>query len=99
MTAQQIPVWLSQPEPAKIQCTFVGRGLGKEEYSVQFIGNGESYTAFVPSVYIDPATKQMDILIVAEVGDEFLIDLPVDTLTSGTRIRIPKLAEELIFQS
>mgnify|MGYP001091052303 CR=1 FL=1 len=98
MVSQKIPIWQLEPIPAKIQCTLVTKGLHKDEYSVQFIGDGESFTAFVPSAYVDVANKRIMVSVVAEFDDNYLIDLPVDTLTSGPRIRLPKTSKVLILQ-
>ena len=65
------------------------RGPQPHELTIQFKINGDEFKAFVPDVYVYQAAKTLAGFIVADYGDSWLIDIPTETLTSGSRIRVP----------
>ena len=84
----QIPTWRTEPELVWIRCKAIKEGTKPEEIIVQFRVNGDEYTAFVPSQFVNPEIPALQGLIVADYGDSWLVDLPTETLTSGSRIRV-----------
>ena len=94
----ETPEWISPPQPGELACTYVGKGLAFMEHTVQFIVDGRTYTSFVPEDTVDAEKKTMSVRVVGSLKDgSYLIDLPSDTLTSGTRLKIQKGAPELIY--
>ena len=93
----ETPEWFSPPRPGALTCTYVGEGTALPEHTVQFMVDGRSYTSFVPVGAVDAERKRMRVSIVGLLKDRsYLIDLPSDTLTSGTRLKIKEGAPELI---
>lgn len=86
---QMVPQWRLQPEPVRIRCQLITTGPQTNELIVQFKVNGDEFTAFVPEQFVDQLNKTMAGLIVADFGDSWLIDIPSETLTSGSRILVP----------
>ena len=84
----QLPEWRNQPELIWIRCNTVNKVEQNKEYVVQFKTNGGEYTAFVPEQFIDDKISGLKAYIVADIGDSCLVDIPVETLTSGSRIRL-----------
>jgi hypothetical protein len=66
----------------------VGRGMFSEERTVAFQANGTRYTLIVDERDVrDDHT--MDVRVVAKGEREALIDLPRETFTTGSRVRVP----------
>ena len=86
---QMIPNWRPEPKLVWIKCQVIKDGSHPTELIVQFKVNGKEYMAFVPDHYVDREISGLQGLIVADYGDSWLIDLPTETLTSGSRIRVP----------
>lgn len=84
----QVPIWRDEPEPVWVICQLIKESTQPGEMVVQFRNNGDEYTAFVPKKFIDIENKRLQAIIVAEIDDSWLVDIPVETLTSGSRIRI-----------
>ena len=94
----EIPEWISPPQPGELVCTYVGKGLAYMEHTVQFMIDGRTYTSFVPEDTVDADRRTLAVRVVGSLNDgSYLIDLPSDTLTSGTRLKIQKDAPELIY--
>ena len=85
----QIPTWRPEPELVWIRCQAIKEGNQPKEVIVQFKVNGDEYTAFVPLQFVNLGMSALQGLIVADYGDSWLIELPTETLTSGSRIRVP----------
>ena len=96
----EIPKWISPPRQGTLRCIYVGEGSTSMEFTVQFKVNGHTYTSFVPTEAIDQKKKEMSIHVIGSLSDgSYLVDLPSDTLISGTRIKVPKDDPELIHDS
>lgn len=93
---QMIPTWRPEPERVLIRCQFVKKGSRPEELIVQFKVNGDEYTAFVPDHLVDIDIPGLQALIIGDYGDSLLIDLPTETLTTGSRIRVPQSEKEAV---
>lgn len=94
----ETPRWITPPQLGKIVCTYVGRSDLDGEHTVQFEVNGRSYISFVLTEVVDTEEKLMNVSVVGSLSDgSYLIDLPSDTLTSGTRLKVKKGAPELIY--
>jgi hypothetical protein len=89
----KIPEWIAPPKEIKIRCEKITE-LGDSKELMIFIKiNGEDLTAFIPPTMdfvINMVEKTVKAILVAKFNDDYLVDLPVETLTSGPRIRIPK---------
>ena len=84
----QVPAWRPEPEQVWIRCQQINNGTYAGELVAQFKVNGDEFTTFVPEKYVDKTNKLLRALIVADFGDSWLIDIPAETLTSGSRIRV-----------
>ncbi|MCY4623395.1 MAG: hypothetical protein OXC99_00065 [Chloroflexi bacterium] len=88
MTTLKIPRWRTQPQQVWVNCQLI-RDLGRdEEFVVHFIANGEHYISFVPKRFVNATARLLQGLIVADVEGGLLVDIPVETLTSGPRILV-----------
>ena len=58
------------------------------ELVVQFKVNGNQVTSFVSGHFVDTVNNRLQGIIVADFGDSWLIDIPAETFTSGSRIRV-----------
>ena len=89
--------WISPPRQGALQCIYVGDDESSIEFPVQFKVNGHIYTSFVPAEAVDLNKKRISIHIIGSLKDgSYLIDLPSDTLTSGTRLKVRRDDLELI---
>ena len=87
MSIPKVPQWRDEPEPVWINCGDV-RSLRDEEFLVSFNANGKDFISFVPSRFIDPDKRLLQAVIIADVDEGLLVDIPVETLTSGPRILV-----------
>lgn len=93
----EVPKWISPPRPGALKCTYVGDDKSSIEFPVQFKVNGHTYTSFVPPEAVDLDNESILIHIIGSLEDgSYLIDLPSDTLTSGTRLTIHKDDPQLL---
>lgn len=82
----RVPDWRSEPKQVWISCQDM-REVG-DELLVQFLANGETYTAFVHKRFVDRDNKWLQGYIIADWDEDLLVDLPSETLTSGSRILV-----------
>ena len=88
MTTPRVPQWRIQPEQVWVRCLNI-KDLGRdEEFVVQFAANGKEYVSFVPKRFVNEADRLLQALIIADVDGGLLVDIPVETLTSGPRILV-----------
>jgi hypothetical protein len=66
----------------------VEKGLFPSERTVSFEAGDRSYSLVVDEQDVAPDDTLM-VHVVDERGDEALVDLPRETFTSGSRVRIP----------
>ncbi len=92
----EVPRWLAEPKSVWIRCQHISAGQRPDEFIVQFKVNGDEFTAFVPKQFVDQSTKTLAGCIVADYEDSWLIDIPVETLTSGPRIFVPDAEKESV---
>ena len=91
MVMQTPPRWRIDPEKVWVKCNVIQKSSLPGELVVQFKVNGDEFTAFVPDSFVNQSKKALMGFIVADVGQnwqDWLIDLPMETLTSGPRIRV-----------
>jgi hypothetical protein len=62
-------------------------GTFSSERSVSFEAGGKQYALIVDEA--DVRDDTLEVRVIAESGEEAVVDLPRDTFTSGNRIRIP----------
>jgi hypothetical protein len=65
-------------------------GMFKSERTVSFEAGGRRYVLMVDEEDVKDGT--LAVYVVDQQGDEALVDLPRDTFSSGSRIRIPNSA-------
>lgn len=65
-------------------------GAFPSERTVSFDAGGRRYSLVVDEK--DLENDMLPVFVVAEGHDEALVDLPRDTFTSGSRIRVPRSA-------
>lgn len=84
-TGQQVPEWREAPELVRINVKILGEdSAGK--ILAEFVVGGQIYVASVDKELIDQDQNNMTALIVADVGIDYLVDLPGDSLSAGSRI-------------
>ena len=96
-----IPSWRLEPEPVLIPCHTIKEGKGwllPDELAVQFRMDGEEYTSFVPARFVDRERSGLMAAIIADCEDSWLVDIPVETLTSGPRILVPAAEKERVIR-
>ena len=85
--------WRDQPSQAWLRCNKISTDIEQfaafDELVVHLEIGGSKYIAFVPQEFVDLEKQLIDALIVADYGDDILVDIPVETMTSGPRFRIP----------
>ena len=67
-----------------------------KEYIVHFETNGYWHTAFVPEEFVDVDNCRLAAIVIADYGDDVLVDIPVETLTTGPRLRVTASEKENI---
>ena len=67
----------------------VQSGVFSSERAVSFEAGGQTYNLIVDAQDVTGNTLEVDVVAVNDQGDVALIDLPRETFTSGTRIRVP----------
>ena len=90
--SQQVPVWRREPKPALIKISMIGKDWSGQILA-EFVAGGQTYVVSVDESLIDRAKERMKALIIADVGDNYLVDLPGESLSAGSRVLIG--AEEL----
>ena len=96
--------WKPAPINVWIQCKQIRDKVDQpyyeafKEYIVHFSTNGLYYTAFVPEEFVDASQCLLAAKIVAEYGQDLLVDIPVETLTSGTRLRVSSWEKDNILK-
>ncbi len=85
-TPLKIPLWRQEQEPVWIACRAIEALPEIEEHVVQFMANGELYTAFVPSRFVNLDKRAIAGQIIADIDEGILVDIPTETLNSGPRI-------------
>lgn len=66
----------------------VGPGIFSMERSVSFEVNGEYYNSIVEAESLKG--DELEVHVIADRGDNAIVDLPRDTMTTGNRILVPK---------
>lgn len=95
----QVPQWRPEPELVSIRCKVIEKSQQPKELIVQFKINGDEFTAFVPDQFVNQSKRTLDAYIVADYEDSWLIDIPAETLTSGSRIRVPDTEKQSVVVS
>lgn len=88
-----------RPDPVgvKIELAYVGPGMTPDERIVKFNIGGNQYVGWMPDYSVNEAEKWLKAFIVADFDDgRWLIEIPEETLTSGTRIFVPKSDQESV---
>ena len=85
----EMPDWRMDPKPVLVNCLKVHEMPNQREYIVQFESQRGNFTAFVPKHNVDAERMGLHALIIADIRDKgYLLDLPVETLTSGPRLLV-----------
>ena len=86
--------WREVPTDVWLKCFKIS---GKEqqpfykalgELIVHFQANSKDYTSFVPERFVDLENRLLAAVIIADYGDDLIVDIPAETLTTGPRIRV-----------
>jgi hypothetical protein len=86
----KMPEWWLKPEPVDLKVEHVGEvKIFPGEYLVGFRVNGENFAGFFPTEFVSRKKKVMSALIIADVEEGWLIQIPEETFTSGPRFVIP----------
>ena len=73
----------------------IGKGIFSTERSVSFEIGDYSYNLIVDEEDVRDSDRTLAVDVLGERGDRYLIDLPRETFTSGSRIFVPKSRVEL----
>jgi hypothetical protein len=65
-------------------------GMFSSERAVSFQAGGERYTLLVDEEDIRQDDNTLEVYVVDQSGNEAIVDLPRETATAGTRVRVPK---------
>jgi hypothetical protein len=89
----QVPIWRGQSVPVWIQCQSVARHkfLLPYEVAVHFEVDGKQFTSFVNEKFVDQDNKRLAGAIIGDFNDNWLVDIPAETLISGPRLLVPKV--------
>ena len=96
MTTPQIPKWRMEPQQVWVNCQNIKESDLPEELIVQFKSNGEHFTSFVPKRFVNSAERRLQAIIIADVEEGLLVDIPAETLTSGPRILVTDSEKEQV---
>ncbi len=96
MTTPEIPKWRAEPQQVWVNCEKIKESDLPEELIVQFRSNGEHFTSFVPKRFVNHADRRLQAIIVADVEEGLLVDIPAETLTSGPRILVTESEKEQV---
>ena len=97
MPKVEIPKWFSPPRLMALKCTFISEKNSAPEHVVRFEVGGKSYTSVVPMGAIDPERQRIFVYAIGASKDgSYLLDLPSDTFTTGSRIKVRRDAPELV---
>ncbi len=93
----EMPEWISPSRPGLLKCSYVGRGDLPSQRCVQFEVEERLYTSLVPVESVDAERNAMSVSIFASLKDgSYLVNLPAETLTSGTTLQIRRDDPQLI---
>jgi hypothetical protein len=67
----------------------VGQGSFSSERAVSFVAAGKKYSLVVDESDIE--NGMLVVYVVEEMGEEAIVDLPRETFTTGSRIRVPRV--------
>ena len=85
----QIPAWRTTPEPRFISIKIIGKDDWSGQIVAEFNAGGQTYAITVDEDIIDLTSREMPVLIIADVGtNNYLIDLPGESLSAGSRILV-----------
>ena len=98
MPKVEIPDWISPPRLMALKCTYISERNSSPEHIVRFEVGGKSYTSVVPTGAVDPVHQRVFVYAIGASKDgSYLLDLPSDTFTTGSRIKVSRDAPELIY--
>lgn len=80
----------SKVGPAKVRCGDMSMGQFSGEVVVTIHAVRGPLTAIFPLSSVDRASGTVDVVIIGEEGDRYLVDLPTNTFTSGSKAWFPK---------
>jgi len=86
----RVPEWLKEPEVIWIKCTIIGQDSESGELVVRIKVNGDEFTAFVSANFVDQQKSLLQGYHIANWGNDLLVDIPGESFTSGSRIRVPE---------
>ena len=96
MTTPRIPQWRLPPQQVWLKCQDVRAFGSGEELLVQFAANGEDHVSFVPKQFVNFSQFLLQALVIADVEGGLLVDIPVETLTSGPRILVTEAEKDSV---
>lgn len=97
----EIPQFRDRPQPVWLLCEQISREKDHPEYVVRFCIGGELFLTFVPVALadsVDEAGKRLKAFIVADFDNDWVIDVPGETMPSGPRFRVPSTQQGLILE-
>lgn len=95
----KMPELISPPQPGALRYTDISSETDPiGEYAVRFSIDDRSYLSFVHAKYIDLKRKLVSVSVIGKFDDGwYVIDLPSETLTSGSRMKVREGAPELVY--
>ena len=93
----QLPEWWSEPEPVDLKVNHIGQvDAFPGECLVGFQINGENFTGFFPSKFVNQKKKVLSALIVADVDNGWLVRIPAETFQGGPQVVVPHCEKETL---
>ncbi len=80
---------------ATIKCATISQGQFSGEVIVTLDALEGPLTGFFPQSFIDMTSRTIQVFVISEKNDRYLIDLPSPTVTSGSKAWFPKSAVTL----
>ncbi len=81
-------IW-GEPQAVELSCETIEQGFLPREKSVILVVDGTEYLAFVPDSQVNEAKNTLNAILLGKWPDgTFLVELPGETLTSGSKLRV-----------
>ena len=95
-TKPEISRWRGEAERLWLRCTSEADPGRSGDLMVRFAVGEEEYLAFVPERFVGEMGSRLEAVIIADVNGGVLVDIPVETFTSGRRILVRDTERESI---
>lgn len=81
-----------EPKPVEIRCSKVAEGQFNDEVVVTLVSSAGDINMILPRAFLDQSKCAIRAIILDQSQDDYLIGLPNETFTTGSRVWFPKSA-------